>query len=282
MAESPTVIDLGVLSGDLLVFGGVYSNLQALEKMMEIAKERGIPPGQVICTGDVVGYCAQPQECLEAVRDWGVHCIAGNVELQLRDDSDICGCNFEEGSRCDQFSQLWYPYAKLHVDPAIHPWLLSLPDHLRFRYAGRNFYAVHGSLSNTSGYIFRSTPWAEKAAQLESADADIMLGGHCGLPFNDMQGRQAWLNAGVIGMPANDGSTRVWYMLLQESPHGPYFSHHSFEYDHATTTALMRRNGLPEEYAATLETGIWDNCEILPPAETREQGIRLEFEPEVL
>lgn len=282
MEKKPNILDLGTLQGDLLVFGGVYSNLQALERMMEIAEEKGFAPENVVCTGDVVGYCAQPQECLEAVRDWGIHVVAGNVEIQLRDDSDICGCNFEEGSRCDGFSQLWYPYAKLHVDPAIYPWLAGLPDHIRFEYGGRSFYVLHGAVEDTSGFVFRSTPWAEKKAQLEAVGAEVILGGHCGLPFNDVQGREAWLNPGVIGMPANDGTTRVWYMILKENEFGPYFSHHHFEYDHVTAADLMRKNHLPPEYAHTLETGIWDNCEILPTAETREQGIKLEFEPEFL
>ena len=282
MEASPNVRDLGTLHGDLLVFGGVYSNLQALEKMRAIVEDLGIPPENVICTGDIVGYCAQPQECLEAVRDWGIHTIAGNVEIQLRDDSDIGGCNFEEGSRCANFSTLWYPYAKIHVDPAIRPWLMQMPDHITFQYGGRRFRVLHGSMEDTSGFVFRSTPWAEKLGQLEAAEADVILGGHCGLPFNDMQGEKAWLNAGVIGMPANDGTTRVWYMRLHENAHGPFFTHEHFEYDHSTAADLMRRNHLPPEYAHTLETGLWDNCEILPDAETREQGFRLEFEPEFL
>ncbi len=37
----------------------------------------------------------------------------------------------------------------------------------------------------------------------------------------------------------------------------------------------MRAVGLPEEYAQALETGLWDNCEILPAGETAERGIPL-------
>jgi hypothetical protein len=35
---------------------------------------------------------------------------------------------------------------------------------------------------------------------------------------------------------------------------------------------LMLEKGLPASYAKTLLTGIWDNCEILPEKETRNQG----------
>ena len=34
----------------------------------------------------------------------------------------------------------------------------------------------------------------------------------------------------------------------------------------------MQANGLPDSYAHTLLTGIWDNCEILPAAEKALQG----------
>ena len=32
--------------------------------------------------------------------------------LCLWDGAEDCGCDFREGSRCDNFSQLWYPYAQ--------------------------------------------------------------------------------------------------------------------------------------------------------------------------
>jgi len=51
-------IDLGELRGDIVIFGGVYSNLHALEALINYTTNCGIPPENVICTGDVVAYCA--------------------------------------------------------------------------------------------------------------------------------------------------------------------------------------------------------------------------------
>ena len=65
-------------------------------------------------------------------------------------------------------------------------------------------------------------------------------------------------------------------MLLDDTT-GFNFEHHSFEYDHLTAAARMREHKLPAAYALTLETGLWDNCEILPPAETAAQGQRISF-----
>lgn len=280
MEETKSIQELGLLSDELIVFGGVYSNRQALEAFRKITDQSGLPPSQIICTGDIVGYCADPQYCLDHIKDWGIPSIAGNVEIQLREDSELCGCNFEEGSRCDQFSQTWFPYAKIHTEPSVVPWLNQLPHFLRFTFAGKRFAVIHGSYFDTSEFIFRSSPWAQKAQNLEVLEADVILAGHAGLPFHEITGDKAWINAGVIGMPANDGDTKVWYLRLKADPQqdlGFSISHHSFAYDHQKAASLMRDKGLPSEYAHTLETGIWDNCEILPPQETAEQGKTLIF-----
>ena len=261
--------------GPLLIFGGVYSNFQALERMQEIARERGMSPNQIICTGDVVAYCAQPEDCVQAVKDWGVHVIAGNVEINLRDSVDDCGCNFNEGSRCDLFSRQWYPYAQSQLSPDAIDWMKQLPDHLSFRWCGKSFYVLHGSYFNTSEFIFQSTPWSVKQANFDATGVDVILSGHCGLPFEDCQNEKSWLNAGVIGMPANDGTPRVWYMLLTPENYGFSAEKHAFSYDFATAQSLMELNKLPREYSKTLSSGIWDNCEILPAAEAEMQGVAI-------
>ena len=93
------------LKGKILLFGGVYSNLQALESLIEIAERENIAPKNCISTGDIVGYCAQPEEAVQTFKNWGARGIAGNVEMQLRDGEEGCGCDFRKGSRCDGFSQ---------------------------------------------------------------------------------------------------------------------------------------------------------------------------------
>jgi len=277
MNERSGAKDIGELQGKVLVFGGVYSNLQALEKLMEIADYLHIPPGNIICTGDVVGYCAEPEASVQAIKHWGIHTIAGNVEIQLRERSDDCGCNFNEGSRCDLFSRRWYPFAQSHLSEDSLQWMEQLPDHLRFKYGKTKAYVLHGSYFDTSEFIFRSTAWEKKRANFEAVQADMILGGHCGLPFHHNQDGLSWLNAGVIGMPANDGTTRVWYMLLDLENGEPVFQHQHFEYDFVRAKLLMEQFKLPREYSKTLETGIWDNCEILPEEEASLQGRAIEL-----
>lgn len=268
--------DIGARSGKLLFFGGVYGNLQALQVMQQTAVKEGIPAQNIFCTGDVVGYCAQPTECIALIRDWGIHCIAGNVEIQLRNGEDDCGCNFNEDGRCDLASRNWYAYAKKHASEAELNWMNGLPDFIHFRYAGRKCAVLHGSAFQTAGYIFASTDWSEKKSNFEAQNADIIIAGHCGLPFFQEADNLCWLNAGVIGMPANDGDTRVWYAMMATDGAGNIeASLHQLAYDYESAAALMRTAGLPQQYALALTTGIWDNCEILPEAETRAQGKKI-------
>lgn len=272
---TPRIHDLGTLRGLLLVFGGVYSNLQALEALQALAGELGLPPSQIICTGDIVAYCAQPEACVQAIRDWGIHCIAGNVEVQLREGQEDCACDFVDGGRCEGFSQMWYPYARAHTSEAALAWMHGLPDYLRFRYAGRTAAVVHGSYAYRSAYRFASSPWAEKAEDFAATGADLILAGHSGLPFCQEQDGKIWINSGALGMPANDGTSRVWYALLDDAE-GFSCAIRPLTYSHETASQLMDAAGLPKAYAQTLRDGYWDNCEILPAEETGAQGQALE------
>ena len=274
--------DLGTLHGELLVFGGVYSNLQALEAVRGFAKTRGIPASNVICTGDIVGYCADPTPCVELIRDWGIRAIAGNVELNIRDGREDCGCNFDDDSACDLFSRIWYPYAREHSSAAAVAYMHTLPDYLEFAHAGRRVRVVHGNYGEVSQFVWRSTPWSAKAAAFGSPEGrlrevDTVLAGHAGVPFAHGHGPKLWLNAGVVGMPANDGTREVWCATLDA---GWDFAFHRLSYDYATARRRMLAQPLPKAYALTLENGLWDNTEIMPPHEAAWTGHALD--PHVL
>jgi predicted phosphodiesterase len=274
MAKKLTKI--GNLKGKVLVFGGIYSNLQALEALKDVAFADGILASNIICTGDIVAYCAQPKECIAFIKNWGIQCIAGNVELNLVNDIDDCGCNFNEGSRCDTFSRQWYPYLKSQLENSDLNWLATLPEFLSFTYANKNIAVVHGSYFNTSEFIFKSTPWDVKAKNFEALNADVILAGHCGIPFAHQKEDKLWLNAGVIGMPANDGTPLVWYTILNEATQFN-FEIKSLVYDFKKASEMMNNKPLPQTYKETLNTGIWDNCEILPQTEASLQGKILQF-----
>ena len=270
--------DLGTLTGPLLLFGGVYSNLEALTALRAQADALGIPAEGVICTGDTPGYCADPEACLNFLEDWGIPSIAGNVEINLREGVDDCGCNFSDGSRCDLFARLWYAYAQQEIGERGTAYMHTLPKALRFTYAGKRVVILHGSVDHESEFVWKSTPWDVKAKSLRTLEADVIVGGHSGLPFADGRDNELWLNAGVIGMPANDGTPRTWYLTLDDTRSELTYAFHPLIYDVAAAKEKMlrHRTRLPLSYAATLTTGIWDNTEIMPAQEAGREGIPIE------
>jgi hypothetical protein len=265
--------DLGPLEGPVLVFGGPYSNLRATAALRAEAGRLGIAPGRCLCTGDLVAYCAEPVETLDLIRDWGCRVVMGNCEEALARGADDCGCGFAEGSACELLSRAWFAYASARLDAERRAWMGARPRLLRFELAGRRLAVVHGAVDGISRFLFPSTPQPEKRRQVGLADADAVLAGHCGIPFTQcLRGGAVWHNAGVIGMPANDGTPEVWYALLTPHGRGIRFEHRRLGYDQAGAAAAMRSAGLPEGYARALETGLWPSLDVLPGKERAATG----------
>jgi predicted phosphodiesterase len=264
--------DLGVIEAPVLVFGGPYSNLEATSALLAEAEALDIPPARVICTGDVVAYCADPQATVDLVRAAGIAVIMGNCEESLGQGAEDCGCGFDAGSACDRLSAQWYRYAEATLDTDAKRWMSELPRRLTFTMAGRRLAVVHGAASAINRFVFPSTAPEDKLAEIAATGCEGIVAGHSGLPFTQVIDGRLWHNSGVVGLPANDGTARVWYSVLSPRGDEVHIEHRCLAYDHARAAAKMRERGLPEEYAATLESGLWDNSDILPPAEIARQG----------
>lgn len=265
-------------SKPLLLFGGPYSNLQATTEMRTEAERRGIPAGNVICTGDVVAYAAQPEATTQLIRDWGVQVVAGNCEEQLGLGEADCGCGFEEGSACDLLSRGWYPFALDKTSADSRGWMRTLPTRLNLTYAGLKLSVFHAGVEQNNRFLFASQK-AELEAEFQAAHqaeaCDVVITGHCGIPFIAPLSAGTWINAGVIGMPANDGTTDGWYAVLEMDAAGVRIGLHRLSYDHVSAAADMRRSGHANGYARTLITGIWPSHDVLPPAELAATGVPL-------
>lgn len=270
---TPPLLDLGHLAGSILLFGGPYSNLQATLALREQAEHLAIPSDRVICTGDVVAYCAEPAETINAIRDWGCHVVMGNCEEALAEGGDDCRCGFEKGSECDLLAVKWFAHASSQISVDQRTWMANLPHPVTFQAAERRFAVVHGHARDLSEWVFASTPKAEKQAALEALGVDAIIAGHSGLPFTqELAGGRVWHNPGVIGVPANDGTPRVWYSLIIPTADGIVFEHRALDYDHKTAADRMIDTGLPDAYARSLSTGLWPNLDVLPTDEAAATG----------
>jgi MoaA/NifB/PqqE/SkfB family radical SAM enzyme/predicted phosphodiesterase len=256
----------------LLVFGGPYSNLEALQAMIAEVKRRSIPPERVICTGDVVAYGADASATAGLIRDFGCHVIMGNCEESLAASLEDCGCGFRDGSACQRLAADWFSHARAEMTPELRSWMSTLSRRIHVELGNMRLAVVHGSSRSINRFVFASTPAAEKAEELDHAGVDGVIAGHCGIPFTQIIGGRLWHNAGAIGMPANDGTPRVWYSVLCARDGVISVDHCALQYDHETAAQKMRRAGLPEGYAAALKSGLWPSCDVLPVDEMRERG----------
>jgi hypothetical protein len=135
-------------------------------------------------------------------------------------------------------------------------------------------HVVHGGVDVINRFIFASQRKV-LAEELGRSRADVVVAGHCGLPFIEKVGAGTWFNPGVIGMPANDGTPQVWYGLIGLEGRDLLLSTRRLAYDHHGAAAAMRRTGHADGYARTLVTGLWPSLDVLPPAERAATGRRI-------
>lgn len=267
--------NIGTLKGRLLVFGGPYSNLQATEAVLEKAKALEIPSTHIICTGDVTAYCGQPEETSRLIHDSGIHVIQGNCDESLANDSEDCACGFDENTACEVFADRWYNFSRQETSAEMKKWMGTLPFRIEFDFAGKKFHVLHGSNDQINEFVFASASTDYLMDQISKTGADIVIGGHNGMHFTSVIGDKVWHNAGVVGMPANDGTPRTWYSIIEEKEGQIYFSHHTLDYDYAVAAQIMNDAGL-KEYAQTITTGLWPSLDVLPEEEKQKTGVALQ------
>jgi len=58
------------------IFSDIHSNLEALDAVIQAYKKEEID--KYLCVGDVVGYAANPKECIEKIKTLAMITVAGN------------------------------------------------------------------------------------------------------------------------------------------------------------------------------------------------------------
>ena len=132
------------MDGPVLVFGGPYSNLEAILAVLAEARRRAIPRERLICTGDIVAYGADAVATAAAVREAGIWAVLGNCEESLAAGAEDCGCGYAEGSACDRLASEWYAHARRTLDAESRRWMGALPRRLTVEIGGRRLAVIHG------------------------------------------------------------------------------------------------------------------------------------------
>ncbi len=263
----------------MVVFGGVYGNLQALRALLRA--EAQTPPEMFVCTGDLAAYCADGAAAAKTVRRTlsAAVIVRGNCERAIAADEDDCGCGFAPGAVCESLSVSWYAHAKKTVGAAEKLWFGGLPARRIIEFGNRRLAVLHADAETDNRFIFPSTAAAEKRRTLKKLGVDGIIAGHSGIPFTQQIGGKIWHNSGALGMPANDGTARVWYSRWTARADGVQIEHCALEYDAAAAQKAMVRAGLPPEYRESLRSGIWPSDSVLPPKEKKLQGVALRPPP---
>jgi Calcineurin-like phosphoesterase superfamily domain len=255
----------------VVLSGGVYSNHHALAALLAAARDHGAEA--VYCLGDLGGFGPNPDQVWPLLAAGGVRTIQGNYEESLAGGAGDCNCGYTD-PRDNHFAALSYRYTARRTAPAFKAWMGALPRRRRVRVGERELLLVHGSPRRINEFLFRSTspvPFLERLLVREHCDGLAFthtgLGWHRRLP----SGGDA-LNVGVIGRPANDGRTEVWYALVEARDGDLAVALLPLAYDHPALAAEMRAEGLPEEFVETITSGWWTTCLEILPAKERAAG----------
>ena len=260
----------------IAVFGGIYSNRQALAACLADAAARGVEA--VYCLGDLGAFGPHPEACWPLLLEAGVRSIQGNYEQSLAGGRDDCNCGYTD-PRDNHFARLSYQYTARNCSPAFKAWMGALPARRRVRVAldaenpGNELLLVHGSPRRVNEFLFASTsPVALLSMLCAEERCDGFLCTHSGLPWvRTLPDGKRVANVGVLGRPANDGDRRVRYAIVTAGPTGVDVEIVKLAYDHDDLAREMRAELLPEEFVETIESGWWTTClEVLP---SRERGL---------
>lgn len=240
----------------------VHANLPALEAVLgALARQR---VDRLLCLGDLVGYNAQPRECLQALRQAGVSCLRGNH------DEDIARrVPSETTNRPAALAQSWTAQVLSEADSG---WLLQLPNKLL---EPQCFLAVHGCFlndSHVSGYV-TSTMVSYNLERIAAREdwPKLAFCGHTHVPMAawldgdetveargapshtwPLEVRAVIINPGSVGQP-RDGNPQAGFAVVDSDARQVQFHRVGYDVDAAATA--IEQAGLPSSLADRLRAG---------------------------
>lgn len=235
------------------VIADIHSNLEALEVVLADSKEQKCT--HYCCIGDVVGYGANPRECLEIVRSMGMPCVKGNHDEYCSMDDTLEGFNPHAAEAVQWTRQ------QLSVED--RQWLRDL----RYVRLVASFSMVHATLDVPQrwGYVFDKLA---AAASFTYQNTSVCFFGHTHVPvafirdsmvrggtyskFKVEAGRKYFVNVGSVGQP-RDLNPKAAYVVydLDEGT----IELRRLDYDIAKAQKKILDVGLPPRLADRLSHG---------------------------
>ncbi len=235
------------------IFGDIHANLEALEAVMADAEQQSCT--HFVCIGDIVGYNANPHECLDFVRSLDCPVVKGNHDEEASADTELIGLN--------PLAEQAMTWTRAHLDAEDKQWLRDL----RMVRQVRDFTIVHATLDTPSswGYItnkfdamasfsYQYTPVCffghTHAPKFYVKSSSVNV--HPGLSVDLESGKKYFINVGSVGQP-RDGDPRPSYAVYDVS--AQRVAIRRIEYDMATAQRKILDAGLPPMLAERLSLG---------------------------
>lgn len=263
--------------------GGPYSNFAAVEAFLAATRDGQRPVGDHrnyrFCLGDLGGFGPEPNRTIALLREHQVICIQGNYDHAVGHGERDCGCGYSD-PRDQQFAQISYDYTYAHTGEAERQWLQQLPHQIRLQWGNLSLLLCHGSPDTINEFVWDSTTsddWLE--AQLAKHRVQAICATHSGIPWIREVSNGFWFNVGVLGRPAHDGEQHVYYGNLYQREGRLYPELVPLTYDVERVVAAMAAAGLPSEFQASLQQGIWTTCAAILPEAEQQIGSRMPQSP---
>jgi|TARA_B100002003_G_C14137523_1_gene547127 putative phosphoesterase len=248
------------------IISDIHSNLEALNTSLDFLKF----VDKIICLGDIVGYGANPNECVELIKKNDVLCVKGNHDAVITGELSL-----------DKFNEIAYLALKWTMDKLTDENKKFLKgSNLVEQY--KNLVFCHGSLEKPENinYVFDEKDIATlKYVGEEIPKWDICFIGHTHAPiiakvkdkehinlkedisylkvadleFNlELKGYKHIVNVGSVGQP-RDWDWRSCYFTYDSE--NQRLEYHRVEYELAKAQRKIVDAGLPVRLAKRLEIG---------------------------
>ena len=135
------------------VLGDIHGNREALEAILRELDARGVR--QLLCVGDIVGYNADPDECVDLVRGRRVAAIAGN--------HDLIGLGRLDFRRCSNIAEYALRRTRRTLGKEAAAWLAALPPNLS---PEPHVLLIHGGVRDVQQYMVSAQHIQENAGYL--------------------------------------------------------------------------------------------------------------------
>jgi predicted phosphodiesterase len=235
------------------IFGDIHANLEALEAVLADAEQQGC--SNHVCLGDIVGYAANPSECLERVRAMNCPVVRGNHDEGASSDSSL-----EELNPLAYQALMW---TRQQLSDEQKAWLREL----KLVRQVRDFTIVHATLDSPGawGYV---TNRFDAMASFSYQFTQVCFYGHTHVPrifekddtVRGVRGEEALLqrgvkyfvNVGSVGQP-RDGDKRASYAIYDVL--AQKITIRRVDYDLPCAQGKILDAGLPSLLAERLDLG---------------------------